>query len=60
MQEGSGNVYAIVLRYPEANTVDLYSIVDFVTDKTKVKLLGFNEEIKVSVGNEERARERES
>lgn len=47
MQENPQKVYAIVLRYPESNKINLYAIKDFVTDKTKVKLLGYKKDIKV-------------
>lgn len=47
MQENPEKVYAIVLRYPETNSINLYSITDYVTDKTKVKLLGYKKDIKV-------------
>lgn len=50
MQEKAQKVYAIVLRYPESNAVDLQSIREFVTEKTKVKLLGYEKEIEVSGG----------
>lgn len=46
-QESSEKVYAIVLRYPESNKIDLYSIKEFVGDQTKVKLLGYDKEIQV-------------
>lgn len=41
-------VYAVVLDYPESNTIDLYSIMDFVNETTKVTMLGHTGEIKVS------------
>lgn len=47
MQDKPEKVYAIVLRYPETNSIDLYSIKDYVTDKTNVKLLGYKKDIKV-------------
>lgn len=50
MQEKAQKIYAIVLRYPESNTVDLQSISEFVTEKTKVKMLGYDKEIEVSEG----------
>ena len=40
-------VYAIVLRYPESNSISLTSLKDFVTDKTKVHMLGYKKNIKV-------------
>lgn len=42
------SVYAIVLKYPEPNKIDLYSIREIVGEQTKVKLLGYEKEIKVS------------
>ena len=50
MQPATQNVYAIVLRYPESNSINLYSIKSFVTDKTKVKMLGYEKELKVRSG----------
>lgn len=47
MQVKPEKVYAIILRYPESNTIDLHSIKEYVTDKTKVKLLGWKKEVKV-------------
>lgn len=41
-------VYAIVLKYPESNKVDLYSINEFVNDKSKVTMLGHKGPIAVS------------
>lgn len=41
-------VYAIVLKYPESNIVELHDIHEFVTKSTKVSLLGYNGELQVS------------
>lgn len=49
MSQNDNKVFAIVLRYPESNEINLYSIVDFVTDKTYVILLGHNIDIEVSL-----------
>lgn len=37
-----------MLRYPESNKVDLYSINEFVNDKSQVTLLGYKGPITVS------------
>lgn len=47
MQSDPERVYAIILRYPESNQVDLYAVKDFVTEKTKVTMLGYKGEIQV-------------
>lgn len=49
MKRNPKRVFAIVLRYPESNKVDLYSIREYITDNTEVKMLGYNKEIHVSV-----------
>lgn len=48
MQGKADRVYAIVLKYPESNKIDLFSINEYVNEKTKVMLLGYKEPIKVS------------
>lgn len=47
MNGDSKSVYAIVLKYPESNKIDLYSISDMVNSQTKVNLLGYDKEIEV-------------
>lgn len=47
MNGDSKSVYAIVLKYPESNKIDLYSIRDMVNSQTKVNLLGYDKEIEV-------------
>lgn len=49
MQSNPVKVYAIVLKYPESNQVLLQDIPDFIEEgKTKVSLLGYKGELKVS------------
>lgn len=48
MKNNGKRVFAILLTYPESNQIDLYSIREVFTANTKVKLLGHNEELKVS------------
>lgn len=48
MKTNPERVYAMVLRFPEGGKVSLNKIREFVSEKTKVTLLGFSGEIKVN------------